>query len=91
MPSENGNTYNAMHFAMTLARETLKENDDDTIRIIFGKQDGTKDCFHRGIDLIARVCANEFDFNTLPTMPYKRPSTVKGKRVTIPKQFYGGI
>lgn len=39
-----------VNFALEMCRAARRVKNEPTLRIIFGKQDGTLDCFHRGIE-----------------------------------------
>lgn len=62
----------------------------NNFEIIFSKQDGSLDCFHREIDFIGRVLEKYFCLKSIPTMKLKLTSNHIDK-VVVPELSYGGI
>lgn len=72
-----------------MCREAKRSTDDLVIRVIFGKQNGTLDCFHRAIDFIGGIMQGNVEVNAIKTLTVK--FTAKHlNAVDVPEEFYGG-
>lgn len=92
MPTENSTEYLMVTSTFDFVKEAMTLRDDQAVYVVFGKQNGSMDCFHRAVDFVGRIMEGDVLLTKLVTMPYPITTTGAGvTSVTVPTCFYGGI
>lgn len=92
MPSEDENQYLPVTSTVDFVKESMTLQDDRSLRVVFGKQNKTSDCFHRALDFVGRLIEGDVNLDETPTMHYPISSAdVRARPTTVPACFYGGI
>lgn len=72
-PAENTEpiTFTPVKFALDTFGTVKRVDEESVVRVICGRQNGTLDCFHRGIDFIGRLVDGDVSLNTINDRPWR--------------------